>query len=246
MRRKQPKLVLRESCVDDVSRTWPSGSILEMGAGTGRMTRIFLERGFYGACYDLGDDSRQMIRANLAEFGKRINVVDDISTLPAESFDYLLAFEVLEHIEDDAGAMKSWVPYLRPGGRLLVSVPAHARKYGRSDEIVGHIRRYEKQELHKLLEQSGFEDIRIVNYGFPITELTRWVSNFLIRGDRTYDNLSPTQRSIRSAQAKPKVINRLLSVFSGKLVRPFCVVQRWFYQRDLGDGLVATAVKRSA
>lgn len=35
MGRKQPKLVLRESCVDDVSRAWPPGEFLEMGAGTG-------------------------------------------------------------------------------------------------------------------------------------------------------------------------------------------------------------------
>jgi SAM-dependent methyltransferase len=244
MRRKQPKLVLRESCVDDVSKTWEPGNFLEMGAGTGRMTRIFLERGFWGACYDLGDDSRQMIRANLDDFRSRITVVDDVTTLSTCSFDFLLAFEVLEHIEDDAAAMKQWTQYLKPGGKLLISVPAHSRKYGRSDEIVGHIRRYEKQELLSLLERSGFDDIRIVNYGFPITELTRRVSNFLIRGDRTYDDLSPTQRSIRSAQAKPKIINRLLTIFSGKLVSPFCAVQRWFYRRDWGDGYVATAIKR--
>lgn len=245
MGRKQPKLVLRESCVDDVSRAWPPGEFLEMGAGTGYMTRIFLDRGFTGAGYDLGEDSRQYMRVNLARFGNRIRVVDDPDALPEQSFDYLLAFEVLEHIEQDAQALSEWSRFLRAGGRLLVSVPAHARKYGRSDELVGHVRRYERETLRRLLEQAGFEQIRLINYGFPITELTRVVSNWLIKGDRSYDNLSPTERSIRSAQAKPRVINRLLSVFSGSLVRPFCIVQRWFYGRDWGDGYVATAVKRS-
>jgi SAM-dependent methyltransferase len=242
---KQPKLVLRESCVEDISREWTPGAFLEMGAGTGHMTRLFLERGFDGACYDLGEDSRQMIRANLARFGQRILVVDDPGVLPPASFDYLLAFEVLEHIDQDRDALAAWTRKLKPGGRVLLSVPAHARKYGRSDEIVGHVRRYEKGELRALLEHAGYDDIRIVNYGFPITGLTRRISNFLVKDDRSYDGLSPEQRSIRSAQGKPRIINRWLAVFSGKLVLPFCVVQRWFYRNDLGDGYVATAVRRA-
>ena len=73
--------------------------------------------------------------------------------------------------------------------------------YGRSDRLVGHVRRYEKRGLERLLEDAGFTDIR------------------------------------------PRVINRWLGVFSGTLVSPFCHLQRWFYDRDLGDGYVATAVK---
>jgi SAM-dependent methyltransferase len=242
---KQPKLVLRESCVGDFTRTWPAGSFLEMGAGTGYMTALFLERGFTGAGYDLGEDSRERMRSNLARFGERIQVVDDVQALAAESFDYLLAFEVLEHIEEDAAALVEWSRFLRSGGRLLISVPAHARKFGKSDELVGHVRRYEKAGLRRLLEQAGYEQIHIANYGFPITELTRPISNWLVRGDRSYDHMSATERSIRSAQARPRVINRLLRVFSGSMVRPFCHMQRWFYRFDWGDGYVATAAKRA-
>lgn len=242
--KKQPKLILRESCIHDLSDTWSAGSFVEMGAGTGHMTRIFLERGFSGACHDLGEDSRRMMRENLAYAGERMTVVDDLTELPVDAFDYLLAFEVLEHIDADLDVLREWVRYLRPGGRILVSVPAHARKFGRSDEIVGHVRRYEKEQLRVLLDKAGIEDIRIVNYGYPVTELTRSLSNLMVKGDCSYDGLSPEQRSIRSAQAKPKVINRALSLISDKLILPFCVVQRWFYNRDLGDGYVACGFKR--
>lgn len=244
--KKQPKLVLRESAVHDLSQDWPPGRFVEMGAGTGHMTRIFLDRGFNGASHDLGADSRQMMRENLAYAGKRIAVVDDLAALQPASFDYLLAFEVLEHIEADLEVLSDWMRYLRPGGRVLISVPAHMGKYGRSDEIVGHVRRYEKAALRELLERSGVEDVRIVNYGFPLTELTRRLSNRIIRDDRSYDGMSPEQRSIRSAQAKPKSINRALSLVSGRLVTPFCVLQRWFYRWDLGDGYVACGIKRRA
>lgn len=222
----------------------PRGKFVEMGAGTGHMTRLFLERGFSGACHDLGDDSRQTMRANLAFAGDRIRVVDDLDDLEPASFDFLFAFEVLEHVEADADVFQQWTRYLRPGGRVLVSVPAHQRKYGRSDEIVGHVRRYEKRDLVGLLESSGMEQIRVVNYGFPITELTRRLSNWLIRNEHSYDGMSAEQRSIRSAQQKPRVINRVLGHVNDKVILPFVAVQRWFYGRDWGDGYVASGVKR--
>lgn len=243
--KKQPKLILRESCVNDISGDWRPGRFVEMGAGTGHMTRIFLDRGFSGACHDLGEDSRQLMRKNLAYAGERIVVVDDLAELPTAEFDYLFAFEVLEHIEAHLEVLHDWVRYLKPGGRILVSVPAHRRKFGRSDEIVGHIRRYEKNELRELLSAAGVVDIRIVNYGFPVTELTRRLSNRLVRNDRSYEDLTPEQRSVRSAQGKPKIIDTALSLISDKFFIPFRGVQRWFYRYDLGDGYMACGVKRS-
>lgn len=243
--KKQPKLILRESCVADISRTWPPGEFVEMGAGTGHMTRLFLNRGFRGACHDLGEDSRYMIRKNLAFAGVHMRVVDDLRELQPISFDYLFAFEVLEHIENDLDALCEWMRYLKPGGRILVSVPAHQRKYGRSDEIVGHVRRYERQELCELLDRAGARDIQVVNYGFPVTEVTRRLSNWMIRNDHSYEGLTPEQRSIRSAQAKPKIINKILAPVSDNLFGPFTTVQRWFYRRDWGDGYVASGIKRA-
>lgn len=243
--KKQPKLILRESCIHDASKTWPTGRFVEMGAGTGHMTGLFLERGFTGACHDLGEDSRRMMRENLAFAGERMIVADNLSELQEAGFDYLFAFEVLEHIDADLEVLRDWMRYLKSGGRILVSVPAHARKFGRSDVLVGHVRRYEKEALRSLLEDAGVADIEIINYGYPITELTRRLSNRLVRDDCSYEGLTPEQRSIRSAQARPRVINRVLSLISDKLISPFCIVQRWFYRYDLGDGYVACGVKRS-
>lgn len=83
--KKQPKLILRESCVNDISRSWPVGRFVEMSAGTGHMARIFLERGFYGTCHDLGENSCRLLRKNLAYASDRMLVVDQLSELATES-----------------------------------------------------------------------------------------------------------------------------------------------------------------
>jgi SAM-dependent methyltransferase len=244
MTKKQPKLVLRESCVQDMTRDWPPGSFFEAGAGTGHMSTLFLARGFTGACHDMGETSRALMRERF-RVEPRMMVVDDIEELSDESFDYLLAFEVLEHIERDADMLSQWAKKLRRGGRLLVSVPAHQRKYGASDAMVGHVRRYERHQLISTLEQAGFSDINIVNYGWPVTELTRRISNKMIGGKQEgFDGLSAQERSIRSAQAKPRVIDVLLRVLGGNVFIPFAWLQRLLYRYDFGDGLVASAIRR--
>jgi SAM-dependent methyltransferase len=243
MRKKQPKLVLRESCIFDLAGTWEPASFLETGAGTGKMTQLFLDRGFHGACYELGQRSREMLRQNLLPEGDKIRVVDDLPELSPESFDYLFSFEVLEHIENDEAALAGWTRYLKQGGRLLISVPSRMRKYGKSDEIVGHVRRYEKADLTAMLKRCGYSDIRIMCYGFPLTEITRRVSNWLVKDEKTHEGLSMEQRSTQSSYKRPRVIDKGVALFGGELVRPFCFIQRMFYRTDLGDGYVVCARK---
>ena len=103
---KQQKLVLRESAVWDMTKHLPPGSFVEMGAGTGHMVSLFLDRGFHGECRDLGESSRAMIRKRFAHCPKKIQVVDDLRELSRNAYDYLLAFEVLEHIEEDQKVLK--------------------------------------------------------------------------------------------------------------------------------------------
>jgi SAM-dependent methyltransferase len=241
MSSRQPTLILRESCIADVTRSWPPGSFIEVGAGTGYMTSKFLNRGFHGACYDLGDESRQRLRENLAPYRDRMAVVDDLGCLTPASFDYLFAFEVLEHIDDDEAALQDWTRYLRPNGRIMLTVPAHARKYGKSDEVVGHIRRYERHELMELLTATGYSDIHLSNYGFPLTSVTRMVSNLLVAREREHLNLSPVERSLRSSFSRPKNVRNVLGSLDERMFAPFKALQRIFYGRDWGDGLLAVA-----
>lgn len=76
--------------------------------------------------------------------------------LQREKLDTVLLSNVLEHVEDDAEAIRNFRLVLQPGGRLLIFVPALQPLYGSMDEAVGHFRRYSRSRLETLLTQNGF------------------------------------------------------------------------------------------
>jgi SAM-dependent methyltransferase len=74
-----------------------------------------------------------------------------------EVFDAAFIFDVLEHVDDEAKALSEIRRVLRPGGKLLVTVPAFMFLYGLQDEVSEHKRRYRKRPLEDLLRRSGFQ-----------------------------------------------------------------------------------------
>jgi SAM-dependent methyltransferase len=89
----------------------------------------------------------------------------------AHSFDAVVAGEVIEHIEDDRGALEEAARVLRPGGILVISVPAHPGWFGASDTWAGHVRRYTRDDLACVLEDAGLTLERIRPWGFPMSAL---------------------------------------------------------------------------
>lgn len=79
-------------------------------------------------------------------------------------FDLITALDVIEHMEDDADAVRRMVSMLEPGGRLVVTVPAFMVLWDRHDEINHHYRRYTKQQLGGLLAPRG--EVRELRYLF--------------------------------------------------------------------------------
>ena len=86
---------------------------------------------------------------------------------PAEPYDAAVLVNVLEHIDDDLGALRRLHAMLRPGGALLVFVPANAWLYGSLDALVGHVRRYGREELRTVVDRAGFaiDTLRWVDAG---------------------------------------------------------------------------------
>ncbi len=77
----------------------------------------------------------------------------------------VVAINVLEHIEDDAGALRALARLVEPGGRIVLWVPAYMQLYGEFDRLVGHVRRYTPATLRAAVRAAGLvpRDVRPVN-----------------------------------------------------------------------------------
>lgn len=241
---RTPKHILRMDALRHAVNKFPPGTFIECGAGTGDFTRYFLESGYKGSVCDINKQTLQILAKNLKEY-ENASILESLDTLPKKSFDYLFAFEVLEHIPDDYSALRFWTELLRDKGRIVVSVPAHQRKFSREDRRVGHVRRYEREALVDLLDRAGYENICIINYGFPLGNFTRLGKNILnsIRQDCSTNKLNQTERSIESGIKRDAIENSLQFLFNYRTMAPFTLLQRYFFQSDLGDGYIATGTK---
>ena len=140
-------------------------TVLELGAGQGSVgTRIAQHAGYVGVEPDL--ESQSTARARLPASARLLAGIGELEE--GETFDLACAFEVLEHIADDRVALAQCVAHVRPGGHVLVSVPADPNRFGPADELAGHMRRYSSEDLAALLESAGLEVLSIERYGFPL------------------------------------------------------------------------------
>jgi SAM-dependent methyltransferase len=95
---------------------------------------------------------------NARSRGVKMLVRADMARFPFGSgFSLAGMFDVLEHIPDDRGALRSIYNALSPGGRLLLSVPAHQSLWSYFDEVANHCRRYELEGLRSRCLDAGFD-----------------------------------------------------------------------------------------
>lgn len=146
----------------DLCKPYLVGEILEVGAGLGDFTTHFSTYGSVTAT-EISAESLRLLRRR---FENSTRVVVAESRVPeVGSFDSIVMINVLEHIEDDVGAITNFFAALRPGGHFIVYVPAFQLLMSRFDKSIGHHRRYRLKELSGLLRDGGFQvcEARYVN-----------------------------------------------------------------------------------
>ena len=156
-----------------IRKNLPYGvNVLDFGAGNGEFATRLAGYGFRVSVLEV----EPKLCAKLKSLGfQALQGLEEVNNL---SQSHIYSLNVLEHIQDDIGTLKSIHSKLRPNGTLILYLPAFEILFSQMDKRVGHYRRYDKSSLKRILVQSGFmiEKIHYCDFvGFFVTLLYKMI-----------------------------------------------------------------------
>lgn len=238
-----PRYVLRRDRVLQHLKGVPPCRVLDIGCGPGALISELSALGYDAYGVDRSEKARALGR-HLQDQFPNLHLHAELDDKWKGTFDLLFSFEVIEHIKDDVGALREWRQYLTPGGRMILSTPAHPSRWNAADEWAGHVRRYERQQLVDVVEKAGFEVERIECYGFPLANIFE-----VLRANSYGKELASKRKALGSVEALTEDSGsdrstdaRFWSIYSSSPValamRLFCSLQRTFLNTELGNGFI--------
>ena len=190
---------------------WCRGEVLEVGSGIGNLSTLFLDHGFALTATDLRKEYCHLLQKQFGNHPGLQQVVNLDLVAPdfntrysalSNSFDTVVALNVVEHIRNDDLAIAHCHQMLKPGGNAVILVPAYQWLYNPFDKELGHYKRYNAQRLSKLMERQGFEVIA-TSYFNAAGIFGWWLSGSLLRKKiipasqlKTFNKLVPFFRLI--------------------------------------------------
>lgn len=170
----------------------PGAHILEIGCGTGHNLEML--RGFGEVDgIEIDDEARSIAERRL---GRTImsTPLPELTGVADRTYDLVAALDVIEHIDDDSAALSGIAAKLKPGGKFVMTVPAHAWMWSAHDVVNHHKRRYSKTGLKRLVEGSPLRLKKLGYFNsllFPLAIAERFASK--LRGKDSADvKLPPT------------------------------------------------------
>lgn len=188
----------------------PTGKtkLLEIGCGTGNFIQHIVEN------KNLEITGSEVYLKGLLYAQKKLPNVDFIQFdvtqgVVGEEFDLIIAFDVIEHIENDIAALSNINRMLRKGGGLILTVPQHMFLWSTLDEIVKHKRRYSRLELVTKLKEDGFDISYATSFLFVLFPLML-ISRFF---DKKRDQSQSDEVALEKRVKFPNALNWIFDRF---------------------------------
>lgn len=158
--------------------------ILEIGCGTGHNLPMLAQFGTVDAI-EIDPAAREVASLRL---GKAVGEapLPALSGVPTAAYDLIAVLDVVEHIEDDVAALRAMRERLAPGGKILITVPAHQWMWSAHDVVNHHHRRYSKATLSAAIEKAGLRPRKLGYFNsllFPLAAGARLAGRITGRDD---------------------------------------------------------------
>ena len=173
------------------------GPILDVGCGDGLFFPRLRE---FGEPQGIELDPRVVTDEGRGRGSIHIGPLDE-RFRPGRLFGLVVAADVIEHVEDDVDLLRRTRALTRPGGNLLLTVPAMSQLWTRHDEVNQHHRRYHRRDLARVLEAAGYQPLEL-RYLFSWMVLPKLAV-------RAKEALSPPEGVPRSTEIPWAPLNRL-------------------------------------
>jgi SAM-dependent methyltransferase len=212
----------------------PQGGIaLDVGCGTGRVAFQLASCGFKVDAVDVEPrviELAKRIAAARNEKNCAFRVCDfrDQNELIPEHYDLVVCSEVLEHIMDYEHIHEMIYRSVKPGGRVIITVPYDPNQFSVLDTYNGHVRRFSYNQVINDLQP--YSSTKIIITGFPFYRMLRWA--YLIKLRLTGGHHSNEELWTRSSTQS-----------IAKLIYPFCRLDNFFAFTRRGTNLIAIAEK---
>lgn len=151
------------------------GNVLEIGSGIGNISRLAMNDDFSLTLSDYNPEYLEWLKKEFSG-AKKVKEILQIDLLHKrfeveynrlhESYDSIFMLNVIEHLEDDAGAIEHCLFMLKPGGHLVILTPAYQWLYCNFDKELGHYRRYTVEYLVTLLQKKEMTVIQKQYFNF--------------------------------------------------------------------------------
>ena len=162
----------------------PGGIVVDVGCGTGADISAFphtlVRHGI-----DVSPTAIAFARENHSDVDFQVGVVPAAGAATVGKADLVLLCDVLEHIDGDRAFLAALLSMMKPGARLLLTVPADPRLWSPHDEVYGHYRRYTRSTLAAAWEGAPARPILLAPFNrrlYPVARLARLASRMRGRG----------------------------------------------------------------
>ncbi len=216
-------------------------NFLEIGIGGGNLIADLKKISKKGSGVDISDEAIEAVK-NLADKKIQINKKNFLEMDEHSKYDLIIGLELIEHLNDDGLALEKINQLLMKDGLLIISVPAHQKKWSIIDEWAGHYRRYEKKEIIKILQEKNFEIKKIYNYGFPLLNILWWGRKKIIKTKSIKKTL---EENTKRSGTDRRLEKKFKFFFNGFFILPFYILQKVFTNYDFSPAYLIVAKKIS-